>query len=114
MNNLFDARKTKRIEMELWRQKIEISEPRGELRKFRERDAKYRFFNCRLCGEKTDFNETNQVKLIPNTCDNCYAGVLKDVLKKIIPNTREFCQDCLSHYKACTCEKREALKELNE
>lgn len=65
---------------------------------------------CRKCGK--DYHTYDEVFLIPGFCNTCVPTLLEEVFKNTMPKTTEYCQDCFSHFKACKCEKKQALDKI--
>lgn len=63
---------------------------------------------CRKCGKYCEA----QINFIGRFCAKCTRTIIDEVFKSTMPKTSEYCQDCFSHFKACTCEKKQAMDNL--
>lgn len=70
---------------------------------------------CRACGESNDIPTIllGGAKL-PDLCPKCSEKVFEKLVREMIPNAPEFCQECFSHLNACKCPKSEDLRQLRK
>ena len=64
---------------------------------------------CRFCGKSEVVASS-----IPGICIDCFPTMVDEILKKIIPKTSSYCQDCFSHHNACKCDKKKAIDKLKK